>query len=122
MHCVPPRAIVDQLMPFGISFAATCAFFIDLCALIFSCGCHSLWAGADAMCNVHVPGPPDCPFCARGVLGYAAVMTTVSAPQAIVSAWAPWRRRTRVLACLLLLPIAMLIVGWVAGVSDGYWG
>jgi MFS family permease len=118
---MPAGALVDRFVPFAVSFAATCLFFIDVCALIFSCGCHSLWAGADAMCNVHVAGPPDCPFCARGVVGYGIVMAAVSAPQAIVSMWAPWRRRTRLLLCVALFPAAMAIVGAIAGISDGYW-
>jgi hypothetical protein len=112
---------VDRLLPFGISFAATSVFFIDICALLFDCGCRSLWAGADAMCNVHVADGPHCPFCSHGVAGYAVVMFAVSAPQLAVSMWTRWSRTTRAVACLILFPAAMALVGATAGWWEGYW-
>ncbi|MQA28852.1 MAG: hypothetical protein GEU82_03290 [Luteitalea sp.] len=111
----------DRLLPFAVSFAVTCIFFINLCAWIFECGCRSLWAGADALCNVHVADSRHCPFCSRGTLGYAAVMIAVSVPQAAVSAWTRWSRATRVLMCLLLFPASMVIAGLLLGAYDGYW-
>jgi hypothetical protein len=108
-------------LPFAVSFAATCVFFIDICDLIFDCGCRSLWAGADAMCNVHVANMRHCPFCARGVPGYAAIMAAVSVPQLAASLWSGGSRTRRVLLCLLLLPAGMIVVGGLLGVYDGYW-
>jgi hypothetical protein len=113
--------VKDRLLPFAISFVVTCVFFIDVCNWIFDCGCHSLWAGADAMCNVHLAGARHCPFCSRGVLGYAVVMTAVSAPQFAVSFWARGSRTTRALLCLVLFPAAMIAAGLLAGAYDGYW-
>jgi hypothetical protein len=116
---MPP--VKDRLVPFAVSFAVTCLFFIDICDLIFGCGCRSLWLGADAMCNVHMPASRHCPFCSRGVAGYAAIMTLVSAPQLAVSMWPGWSRAARIVVCLVLFPAAMLVVGLVAGSYDGYW-
>jgi hypothetical protein len=113
--------VKDRLLPFAISFAVTCLFFIDVCDWIFDCGCRSLWAGADAMCNVHVAGSRHCPFCSRGVAGYAAIMTAVTIPQFALSFWSRSPRTTRIVLCLLLFPAAMLAVGVVAGIHDGYW-
>ena len=111
----------DRLLPFGVSFVLTCVFFIDICDLIFDCGCQSLWAGADAMCNVHLANSRHCPFCSRGVPGYAVVMTAVTLPQFAVSMWASWTWRKRVVVCVLLVPVAMAAVGLGLGTYDGYW-
>ena len=42
-----------------------------LCALLFDCGCRWFFAGAEAHCNIQVPGPPDCPVCAHMGIGAA---------------------------------------------------
>jgi len=110
-----------RLVPFAVSFPVTCLFFINICDAIFGCGCRSLWAGADAMCNVHLSSGPHCPFCSRGVAGYAAIMTLVTAPQLAVSLWGRWSTTARIIVCLLLFPAAMLAVGLAAGAYDRYW-
>jgi hypothetical protein len=116
------RSLFDRLLPFSISFAVTCLFFINVCDWLFDCGCRSLWAGADSMCNVHIAGSRHCPICNHGVGGYAAVMGAVSAPQLAASMWPPWGRKTRVLVCLLLFPAMMIAVGVILGSYEGYWG
>jgi hypothetical protein len=99
----------------------TCIFFLDLCAWIFDCGCRSLWAGADALCNVHLADSRHCPFCAHGTVGYAAVMAAVCFPQGAMAAWTRWNLTTRVLLCLFLFPVSMVFVGLLLGAYDGYW-
>jgi hypothetical protein len=42
---------------------------LPLCNAVFDCGCTWAFAGADAHCNVHRPGPPDCPVCAHWAWG-----------------------------------------------------
>lgn len=111
----------DRLLPFAISFAVTCLFFINLCNWLFDCGCHSLWAGADAMCNVHLANVKHCPICSRGIPGYAAVMAAVTLPQLAASIWLPSRAIIRSVVCLLLFPAGMAAVGALLGVYDGYW-
>jgi hypothetical protein len=113
--------VKDRLVPFAVSFTVTCLLFIDVCNVIFGCGCRSLWSGADAMCNVHLPVAPHCPFCSRGIAGYAAIMTLVAVPQLAVSTWSRWSQTARIIVCLLLFPAGMFAVGVVAGVYDGYW-
>jgi hypothetical protein len=61
---------------------------LSLCDLIFDCGCRPFWAGAASHCDIHVAGPPDCPFCAGGlrfaviaacvIFGALAAIVTVS--------------------------------------------
>lgn len=120
MTGVPPRVSWDRWKPFAVSFAVTCAFFIDVCAWIFDCGCRSLWAGADEACNVHAAVAPHCPFCVRGAAGYAVVMTLVCLPQ-VAATLAPWSRRARLIVCLALFPVSMIVVGMAFGWYDGYW-
>jgi hypothetical protein len=125
--CVPAarrtynRAVRGRLLPFAVSFATTCLFFINVCDLIFDCGCRSLWAGADAMCNVHLANMRHCPICSRGISGYAVVMTAVTVPQLVASVWLSWNPIARTVICLLIFPAAMLAVGGVLGIYDGYW-
>jgi hypothetical protein len=113
--------MIDRLTPFAVSFTITCIFFINVCDWIFDCGCRSLWAGADAICNVHLADSRHCPFCSRGMAGYAAILTAVSAPQLAVSASSRTSMTTRVVLCLLLFPAMMVAVGYLLGASDGYW-
>jgi hypothetical protein len=118
-----PRAetLTGRLLPCAVSVTATCAFFIDVCAWVFDCGCRSLWAGADIACNVHNVQPPHCPFCRHGIPGYTAVMAVVCLPQLAVSLRGPWSRMTRLLACLALFPATMFAVGLLLGWVEGYW-
>ena len=111
----------SRLLPFGVSFVVTCLFFINLCNWLFDCGCHSLWAGADALCNVHLANVRHCPICSRGIPGYAAVMTAVTLPQLAASIWLPSGAIIRLIVCLLAFPAGMAAVGALLGVYDGYW-
>jgi hypothetical protein len=110
-----------RLVPFAISFTTTCLFFINVCDWIFDCGCRSLWAGADAMCNVHIAESRHCPICSHGIAGYAVVMTAVGLPQLAASFWLSTNMWARTVICLLLFPAGMVVVGVVAGIWDGYW-
>ncbi len=113
--------VKDRLLPAAISFTVTCLFFINVCDWMFDCGCRSLWAGADALCNVHLAGVRHCPICSRGIAGYTAVMAAVSAPQLAASVWLPFDKVTRIVLCLLLFPAGMIAVGGLLGLYDGYW-
>ena len=115
------RRLLDRLGPFAISFAVTSAFFINLCALIFRCGCRSLWAGADASCNVHVAVSRHCPWCSHGVEGYTLVMTLLCAPQLAVSVLPCWHWTVRTVVAVALFPAVGVIVAGVFGWYDHYW-
>ena len=112
---------LDKLTPFAISFTVTCLFFINLCAWMFSCGCHSLWAGADAMCNIHAAQGRHCPWCSHGTTGYFVAMAVMSAPQFVVSWIAPWGWTARTAAAVALFPLAGVLFALVSGWYDGYW-
>jgi hypothetical protein len=113
-------AVLSKWSPFVLSFAVDCLFFINLCAWIFKCGCHSLWAGADVVCNIHVEHGKHCPFCSHGWDGQALVMIAIMVPQLLVSL-RPWSWISRTLAALALFPVVEGLAGMVMGLVDGYW-
>ncbi|HET8647455.1 MAG TPA: hypothetical protein VFO85_18295, partial [Vicinamibacteria bacterium] len=47
------------------------------CDAVFDCGCTWPLLGADAHCNIHHHGPPDCPVCTRPpvALAFTAAVT-----------------------------------------------
>lgn len=97
----------------------TSAFFINFCALVFQCGCHSLWAGADATCNIHVEGMHHCPWCASNPAYAFAAMVI---PQGLVSFWSlQWTWWKRLAASLAAFPVFGGIAAVVYGLSNGYW-
>lgn len=101
--------------------AVTFAFFINLCDLIYQCGCQSLWAGAAEHCNVHVAGVKHCPFCAHGNTGYASVLALVLIPQFLISWRYRWNWRIRLIVAVLVFPAATVLAAVVMGLADGYW-
>ena len=113
--------LAERLLPFAVSFAATGAFFINVCAWLFACGCRALWAGADVACNVHLAQSRHCPFCSHGRPGYAILMALVCTPQLLASLLLHWGRLARVLVCIALFPLSMVAVGLVLGWFDGYY-
>ena len=112
--------LAHRLSPFAISFSITSLFFINFCNLIFRCGCKSLWAGADAACNIHAQHGHHCPWCSHGTAGYAVVMILICLPQLAVSLLKrSWLVRTAI--AVALFPLAgsgiALMFGWI----DSYW-
>ena len=95
---------------------------IDLCNLVYACGCRSWWAGAAAACNVFSPDPPHCPWCMAGWWGLGLPLGAVIAAQGAVLLWPG---RASLLARSLLAAAAFPAVGsFVAvawGMIVGYW-
>ena len=106
----------------GLAVAITCVFFIDFCNLIYRCGCKSLWAGADRLCNVHIPSAKHCPFCSHGATAYAIVLGLILIPQLLVGWWpSHWDWRIRLMAAVLVFPLVATIAALAIGIVDGYW-
>jgi len=113
--------VLSRLSPFLISFAVTSAFFINLCNWIFQCGCRSLWAGADAACNIHSQHLHHCPWCAHGDSGYALAMALICAPQLAVALFTKWNWTMRTVVATALFPAIGLVVALAFGWTDSYW-
>jgi hypothetical protein len=57
---------------------------LPVCNLIFDCGCTWPLLGADAHCNIHHAGPPDCPVCAHPPVAAAFSIALMAACCAVV--------------------------------------
>jgi hypothetical protein len=114
-------ASMRRLSPFLISFAVTSVFFINFCSWIFKCGCRSLWAGADAACNIHAMHSHHCPWCSHGHAGQALVMMLICAPQLAIALAAKWSWPVRTIVATALFPAAGLLVALAFGWADSYW-
>jgi hypothetical protein len=54
------------------------------CDAIFDCGCTWPLLGADAHCDIHHAGPPDCPVCTHAWAGAAFFVALMAACAAVV--------------------------------------
>jgi hypothetical protein len=115
------RSSLLRISPFLISFSVTAAFFINLCSWIFQCGCRSLWAGADAACNVHAQHTHHCPWCSHSYAGQALAMTMICLPQLAVTFATKWSWTARTLAAIALFPAIGALVALGFGWVDSYW-
>jgi hypothetical protein len=112
---------LTRISPFLISFAVTCAFFINFCSWIFQCGCRSLWAGADMACNIHAMHGRHCPWCSHGHAGEAMIMLGLCAPQLAVVMFTRWSWMARTLAAIGMFPAAGSAIALIFGWIDSYW-
>jgi hypothetical protein len=115
-----PNRISLAAALFSVGFSAV--FFIDLCNLIFQCGCDHLWAGADARCNIHSPTGRHCPWCSMSLAGSTAGYFGIAIPQFILAfhprRWTVWRRLGLALAAF---PLIGGLEGVALGLATGYW-
>jgi hypothetical protein len=104
------------------ALSVTLAFFIDVCGLVFGCGCHSLLAGAAAECNIHNETPPHCPWCAHPGAGGAVAVAAIAFVQAFIL-FRPGRARLplRFLLAVLSFPVTAAAVGALQGILWDYW-
>jgi hypothetical protein len=113
------RNAAQKSLIFVASAGVTSLLFINFCALVFQCGCHSLWAGAADTCNIHREGSHHCPWCAHNPsYAYAAMVI----PQALISFWAvqcAWWKRLA--AAFAAFPLFGGIAAVVYGLTSGYW-
>ena len=116
------RSVIGKLAVSVVAAATTYVFMINLCNLVFQCGCRSMWAGMADHCNIHTPGARHCPWCSHGQIGYSTVLALVLIPQFLVS-WlpGPWGWRTRLGTALFLFPVVGSLIGLVMGWWEGYW-
>ena len=115
------RRFAGRAVVFGSVAAVAALFFLDVCHLIYDCGCVSLWNGGAAFCNIQTAGPPDCPFCARPNVAYGALYGTFLVQA--VAVFAPGSRGigARALFGLLAFPLVVGAVGVLLGLQAGYW-
>jgi hypothetical protein len=68
----------------AITLGVTAVTYHAICAAVFDCGCSWIFAGGTATCDIHVPGPPDCPVCTNMAVGIAFSAVLLAAWGAVV--------------------------------------
>lgn len=60
--------------------ALTSVSYMPVCDAVFDCGCTWPLMGDWQKCDVHVPGPPDCPVCTSGELVQGGFFLAIAVP------------------------------------------
>lgn len=107
----------------AIAATMTGVFFVNLCDLVFACGCASLWQGGAASCNIHHATGPHCPWCGNPFTAGATAFLGVVATQVWV-ALGPLAMNlgVRLTVAVLAFPLVGGLLGWLQGTWYGYWG
>ena len=117
----------QQALTFALAAACAGVLFIDMCGVIFDCGCTSLWAGGSALCNVHNATRPRCPWCVHPTATATALGGVLLAQAALIYGPLPFAASAlgvwgRFVAALLAFPAVAAVLGLVQGNGYGYWG
>ena len=115
-------ALTSRIAVLSLAIVVDAVFFLDLCDLIFDCGCEAGWAGAADACNIHHDAPPHCPWCAAGwLVGGVLPFGAIVLGQALVALPPlPIHLGVRLAASLALLPIIGYAVGLIFALATGY--
>lgn len=115
------RKLAVRVLVLAPLVAVAATFFLNVCHLIYDCGCVSLWNGGAAFCNIQTPGPPDCPFCAQPDVAYGALYGTFVAQAVVVFAPGSLSLGVRALLGLAAFPLVVGAAGIILGLQTGYW-
>lgn len=121
MQASPVRPLLLKAAVFAGAAALTSALFINLCDLVYQCGCSWAWAGAADHCNIHTPGVRHCPWCVEGAVWGEVCYWIVLGSQALIAFWpaaAGWGRAA--LACAAF-PVVGGLCAVLVGLFSGYW-
>ena len=113
--------LARRFLLFAITAGVSSTFFINLCNLVYQCGCRSLWAGAEASCNIHAATGPHCPWCASHWAGGFVFISVLAVQTAIVFTPGKAGFWSRGAAALLAFPLVGGILGVAVGLIMGYW-
>jgi hypothetical protein len=87
---------------------------LPYCDLLFDCGCVWPWLGAADHCDVVVPGPPDCPFCAGGDARWLGLSVGIVAAEYVAVLAVGWRETGRGSVPRLLPSLAAAVAAQAA--------
>ena len=111
------KKVVGFLLMAGFSLL----FFLNLCDLLFQCGCRSWWDGADRFCNIHMAEAVHCPWCSFGWWGSIlprAAIVFVQAGLAFAPSRLSWH--SRLILGLVCFPVVGAILGLLFAVISDY--
>ena len=110
------------LIIFALSAALTCVFIIDLCSVVYSCGCQSWWSASSQHCNIHNATGKHCPWCTHGGAGFVVGAVFIFGAQG----WICFRPRhwgwpKRLALSILSFPVVGTIGAIILGLHQGSW-
>ncbi|MBI4465458.1 MAG: hypothetical protein HY647_12195 [Acidobacteria bacterium] len=117
----PGVGVLRKTLPCLLVIAFSLVFLLNLCDLLFRCGCLSWWQGADRYCNIHQAGVSHCPWCSYGWWGFIVPFGLIAMAQAGVLYAIPrlsWR--ARLVLSLLCFPVVGAFVGLVFALIADY--
>jgi len=113
----------EQLLVFSIILVSWGIFIIPLCGFVFSCECTWVWSGAFKECNVQDPAPPNCPWCAHGmIIGFPSTAGILLSQLFLGLTTLRLSKRvglSSLVGILTLVPSGYLL-GWVTEWIDSY--
>jgi hypothetical protein len=114
-------ALLRKILIFSFAAGAAYIFYINLCDIMFHCGCHSMWSGGAAVCNVWMENMAHCPFCSHGNWGSLYPRLAIWTGQAAV-VFPSWRLsdRNRLLLSLAVFLVVIGIIGLFFAIYSGY--
>ncbi len=115
------RKLAVRILVLAPLVAVAATFFLNVCHLIYDCGCVSIWSGGAAFCNIQTAGPPDCPFCAQPDVAYGAFYATFFVQGVLVFTPGSLGLGLRALLGLAAFPLVVGTTGIVLGLQAGYW-
>jgi hypothetical protein len=115
------RRVAGSALILIVSMTIAGMFWLNLCNLVFDCGCRSWWQGAAEHCNIHQAGVRHCPWCRLDGAAQALVIGGILAPQALAAFWPRGHLLQRLAAAILAIPVGGALTGWITGVLTGYW-
>jgi hypothetical protein len=100
---------------------ATSVFFVDWCAVVFECGCRSLWSGIATYCNIHAEAGPHCPWCEHPLIGGGVAFAAAALAQWLAVYRTNGSSWKRLVLALVAFPVASGLVALVQRFAWNYW-
>lgn len=111
-----------SLIAFGASASVAYATLLNLCALLFQCGCRSWFTGAAAHCNIHLAHAKHCPWCTLAPTYFWSLFGVFVAAQALAIVFLRQRPVAQQFTAALGAYLASATLSaLVLGFSQHYW-
>jgi hypothetical protein len=88
------KAAIRRWPSIVLALALAAIVYMPVCDLVYDCGCTWPLLGDWQHCDIHTPGPPDCPICTSGWAVQGGFWLAIALPlfAAGEGARAGWRR------------------------------
>jgi hypothetical protein len=112
------KPLIAWLAAAGVAYGTL----MNVCALLFQCGCRSWWTGAATHCNIHQAGAKHCPWCTLDpniFWGLFAGFVVCELAAVLFTRHRPWWQQFAAGVAAYL--VAATLSAGVLGVFQHYW-